>query len=120
MSEQAKHTPGPWAVRPDPNDDWGLVRAADGKPVADAGVSSRCQELRDRESEAVSDAEWVAGPPEVAANACLIAAAPDLLAACESLAALAFGIGSQTADGREVQAAFAACRAAIAKAEGAV
>lgn len=89
MSEAAKHSPTPWAVRPDPLDDWGVVRAADGLPVADAGVSARCREYLDAEPESFTQEQWEAGPPVVAANAALIVAAVNLhhrlVAACRKV-----------------------------------
>lgn len=66
-------TKGPWTVRPHPHDDWGLIRAGDGRPVADTGTSARCNEFRNAPEGAMDFDAWEAGPPEVAANAALIA-----------------------------------------------
>jgi hypothetical protein len=75
-----KRTPGPWRHRPNEHDDWGLVRAADGMPVVTAHVAARVPDDY--------SPPWVNGgfpePPEITANAKLIAAAPDLLAACQA------------------------------------
>lgn len=90
MSEQ-KHTPGPWTVRPDEHDDWGLVRAADGYPVATAGVSARCQPWGQQHARVPREV-WAQGPDDVAANARLIAAAPDLAEILKSITDC-YGIG---------------------------
>lgn len=71
----AAHTPGPWAYRPDTHDDWGTVRAGryhicqarDPRYVDDEYLRQCRVERRD---------PWEA-------NARLIAAAPELLAALE-------------------------------------
>lgn len=110
MSE-SQHTPGPWAVRPNANDDWGIVRAADGASVADAGVFTRCADFRNAEDDNLTNAQWQDGPPEVAANARLIAAAPDLLAALEYIVAWK-PLDWDAAKARGM------ARAAIAKAKG--
>ena len=96
----AGHTPGPWAVVPS-------VRfgSFDGKTtVASYGISN--------------GSEWVCAIPcyaantePSAANARLIAAAPDLLAACEALLA-----SHKYGDGVGWQHARDKARAAIAKA----
>ena len=88
---KAQHTPGFWFVAQ------GRVCAQDGTVVCDA---------RSRHAEAERDA-----------NARLIAAAPELLAALEKTAAV-FGWQSPNAN-PTVDAAIAAARAAIAKAKGA-
>lgn len=115
VSEQVKHSPGPWSVRPDANDDWGIVRAADGLAVADAGVFARCADMRNRDDEDVTPAEWAAGPPEVAANARLIAASPDLFAACVALVAAVDAWGISPAKAKE---AAELARLAVARVRG--
>lgn len=82
MSEQkTSHTPGPWSVRPLKHDDWGMVRGADSYPVALCATQGRgIDEFR--AATKYGTPEYDEGPPEVAANAQLIAAAPELLAAC--------------------------------------
>lgn len=80
---KTQHTPGPWFYRPDRHDDWGLVKDADGMPVATANMSAR---------HPAEKADYVPGvgfpePPEITANGILITAAPDhalLLAALVS------------------------------------
>lgn len=65
-----KHTPGPWAYRPNEFDDWGVVRSADGELVAAAKDSTiPFAALDDYRSRKVDPYEG---------NARLIAAAPDL------------------------------------------
>lgn len=82
-------TKGPWDVRPKPHDDWGMIRGADGKPVADTAMNARCREFRDSDEALRDGALWAAGPPEVAANARLIARyrtlCPELAGECERL-----------------------------------
>lgn len=65
------HTPGPWVHRPEKYDDWGLVRAADGMPVASANVSARHPDVMPEPIDGLFPE-----PPEIAANALLISAAP--------------------------------------------
>lgn len=91
---EAKHTPGPWKTEPR----FPFVRiVADGAPcVAETGG------WNDRERE------------EMHANARLIAAAPDLLAAVEEILMLSLGDFSTT-DWNE---AFKQCHAAAIKARG--
>lgn len=93
-----KHTPGPWAV-----DDDGDVCISDLERLI-AAVDRRNVTLR---------------KDEAAANAALIAAAPDLLAACEALAEAQqrADAGEHVGFGLYVDAVDAA-RAAIAKAKG--
>ncbi len=116
----ASPTPGPWTVRTNVNDDWGIVRAADGVTVADAGVFTRCADFRDAKDGTLTNAQWEDGPPEVAANARLIAAAPDLLAACKvALDACQKNIAMWAyKDEPALLAAINALRPAIASAEG--
>jgi hypothetical protein len=73
MSE--KWTPGPWRYRPHQYDDWGIVKGADGRTICQA------QDLRVSEEEK-SECRATGADP-YAANAQLIAAAPDLYAALE-------------------------------------
>ncbi len=70
MSE-SKHTPGPWRVGTEPFDYWETIRAADDMPVATAAMSARYKH----------EDQGCLCPPEIAANANLIAAAPELLQA---------------------------------------
>lgn len=89
-TEQTKHTPGPWHIG-DTNTNFSpKVYGADGYMTADC---SRIQKRTDAEEQA---------------NARLIAAAPDLLAALKSVVAIA--------DRKTVE--FDNARAAIAAAEG--
>jgi len=89
-----KHTPGPWSASPSPTSD-GLyhVYKADGNFLT----------LEDAEHEA---------------NARLIAAAPDLLEALESLYHTANSIGEDTCDPVAFAGALEDARAAIRKAKG--
>lgn len=89
----AKHTPGPWGV--DPKRSFRVLDVSD-NTICSTGS---CDHIRD---------QWEA-------NAHLIAAAPDLLSACEE------AFDAMHDDGHErmgMGRAIEACRAAIAKAKG--
>ena len=109
MSDK-KHTPGPWEVRADPShyDSFTTVVAGSGE--------QRKGMLREM---IVEIGGW-AGIETAEANARLIAAAPDLLAACQRLVTLIdesdqwSDVVSGTAMGEIVNEA----RTAVAKAEG--
>jgi hypothetical protein len=91
---ETKHTPGPWRV-----DIADTVKGPNGERVADAWIH-----------EAIEVSE---------ANARLIAAAPDLLAACESLSDwLEYTMGAQSSvtNRNELRAQVESARAAIARA----
>ena len=96
-----KHTPGPWTMHPR-FDDGAEVRAI--APVAWCSVASTVGSSGDQSIDAA----------EARANARLIAAAPDLLAALDRLERLS-GSAMGTDDPARVFA-----RAAIAKAKGVV
>jgi hypothetical protein len=63
------HTPGPWEVRTTPSGELCIIRTKDKNPLAGIAWTG--------EPSAFASAE------KIAANARLIAAAPDLLAACK-------------------------------------
>ena len=69
---RTKHTPGPWKYAPH--------LCSDGYRVFVP------HEADNDQHDAIADLETWQTPEETEANACLIAAAPDLLAACEKLA----------------------------------
>lgn len=98
MSEKQKHTPGPWEV------------------ASPAMTSDRC--VRD-----VAHREWICGPidgntvTESAANARLIAAAPDLLAALRRVMEI-IDAGDDLSNEAFYGVEHAQFRAAIARAEG--
>jgi hypothetical protein len=100
----AKHTPGPWAYRPAPWDDWGVVRA---------GGSFICQARDPKVGDPDLDLHRRSGTDPWEANARLIAAAPDLL-----LAAKAIIYTDERGQGVGYAEAMTALAAAIAKAEG--
>ena len=103
MSE-SKHTPGPWFVFGNGHCVGGPKGFIDGDPREQtAGVAMCGMRLRTDD--------------EAEANARLIAAAPELLAACEMLIANP-GEWSQTAFDRQVGAARKLAEAAVAKAKG--
>lgn len=85
----SEHTATPWAHRPEKYDDWGLIRAADGYPVATADVSARVPDTGPHRV-------WAKGgfpePVEVAANAEFICRAAnchdELVAALEKALAV--------------------------------
>ena len=103
---KATHTPGPWRV---PSKRPGLVGSEEFQTlttctVHNAGVVAHCGQAID-------------GSPR--ANARLIAAAPDLLAALEWLTNLGHGVGKAGRDPLpgEIEAALEAGKAALAKAK---
>lgn len=107
---EAKHTPGPWAFIVEPTECEGVnvrfsIQTADGDTIYIASGQSQ-EHLQDRGSGIVLEAACVA-------NARLIAAAPDLLEACETLL---FELVAGPAARDEV---IASARAAINKATGA-
>ena len=110
----AKHTPGPWCMdrmRLGADKDRRSGFVVNG-PDADSWPQRVCDMRCGR------DKGWV----EAQANAALIAAAPDLLAACEAMSALLSEAGEWLCDGgwgTENAAIGAQSNAAIAKARGA-
>ena len=104
MSE-SKHTPGPWFVFGNGHCVGGPKGFIDGDPREQtAGVAMCGMRLRTDD--------------EAEANARLIAAAPDLLAACEMLISDPSEEWSQTAFDRRVGAARDLALAAVKKAKG--
>jgi glutamate/tyrosine decarboxylase-like PLP-dependent enzyme len=103
MSEP-QHTPGPWhAEGPDMFGDFNICHPADSLAVAGVVANLRL-------------------PDEVAANARLVAAAPDMLAALQELSKLSDGIivsGMSQSEMTALAAAWERADAAIAKATGA-
>ena len=99
------HTPGPWEIGPRPTQIMTSVEAAmkyaPNKPYVYLMLASTCCDPH---------------PDRSVANARLIAAAPDLLAACEAMIAADFGAAEWT-PGMDVLARD--MRAAVAKAVGA-
>jgi len=124
MSEQTKHTPGPWKVS--------VMMATDDMIVRDGGGawvhSSRRIEAASGAliCEVTSDS-WIEGAnsgyplvrsrAEMLANAALIAAAPEMLEALKTMVKIGdlhYGMATGEKGGPAIQKA----RAAIAKAEG--
>ena len=103
-NEKTKFTPGPWAYRPNEYDDWGVVKSPDGLPVAQACVGRWSKDFDKHRTEGTDPAE---------ANARLIAAAPELLAALERM----FNMSPPEIHGSP-GSAIEQARAAIAKAKG--
>lgn len=102
-THMSKHTPGPWW-----HDDDGFVRAdvgTSGDFVYSAPVA---------DPHATKDID----PDEREANAHLIAAAPDLLAACEAVLPIIESLDSAKEEGDDDEPLAAQLRAAIAKAKG--
>ncbi len=96
MSGRAEHTPGPWTFKRDCENACDI--RAPGEQYVGNVMSDDPEELNPEIPE-----------DEMVANAALIAAAPDLLAACESVLA---------ADGDEWETGKRVLRAAIEKATG--
>ena len=104
MENKKKHTPGPWVYRPNKDDNWGVVRSADGLPVAQACVGRWSKDFDTHRTNKTDPGE---------ANARLIASAPELLAALE------FCVDAlNTEAGGLYKAHIEQARAAIAKAKG--
>jgi hypothetical protein len=106
----AAFTPGPWAYRHDEHDDWGIVRAAQGggghAPIICQARDPYCLDSDELNIHRANKTDpW-------AANACLIAAAPELLAALTAARNTLAGCGMPSIAAR-------ICDAAIAKALGA-
>ena len=102
MKQQAQHTPGPWTVRDNRNNTLGIdAHEPDGSYCQPARVNGNA-----------SDSVY---GPVTWANARLIAAAPDLLAALKAAAAYYEMLERATGVTHGV---LAEIRAAIAKAEG--
>ena len=99
--QEAQHTPGPWRF----DGDWHRLPTIFGPKKAIATIEKTGFPNRSDHT------------PEQAANACLIAAAPELLAALRWLRA--FWQPGSDHDTQEVQHALATTDAAIAKATGA-
>ena len=95
-----KHTPAPWRVSRADRDGAGVHAVA---CIAWCGVSSNYGQTPETTQHIDAD--------ECAANARLIAAAPELLAACEAVAATTWSRNTATLIGEQV-------RAAIEKARG--
>ena len=106
MTERAEHTAGPWTF----DRDWKRIPTiigADGSLVADIRKSS------------VNEGGWVVDMPEREANARLIAAAPDLMAALKDLVTVCEKkIYPQPDKSDSAWAKLQAARAAIARATG--
>lgn len=105
MSENAKHTPGPWVVETPMPDEYAIVQAGletyEWQFIATVSVGIPAEGLMPRQ--------------EAKANARLIAAAPDLLAALRDLVAFT---ERQTATWPDQPQSLTAARAALTKTEG--
>lgn len=119
MADSKKHIQAPWKYRPNEHDDWGRVVGSDGLTICYARVSRFTPEEQQSHREKGTD------PVEGIAR--LIAAAPDLLEALESLLdAYSKPDERLCCDGRECgcrgstvyQMAEHYARAAISRAEG--
>lgn len=112
VSEPTKHTPGPWLYTKGSIYDANDVLIA--LPVGPPGIAEACQRNDWTEYDRIFAIE--------VANACLIAAAPDMLAALQDML---FHFGNPKRDEwlndaafKQAKAADARARAAIAKAVG--
>lgn len=72
-AEQAKHTPGPWVVWNDREDDGATIANEDGRKLARVNADTISEDLDETLS------------PEGKANARLIAAAPEMFAALQKV-----------------------------------
>jgi len=115
-AKSVTHTPGKWmaAAKPSSIVGWPVVAAPMGQVICDVAIINK-------KPDHISDGEFSAYYAQVEANARLIAAAPDLLAALQgAIGALEFSQDYHRDLGNEDQAFAAdrldAARAAIAKA----
>jgi hypothetical protein len=111
---EAKHTPGPWVVKPRI---WrGAAAHAQGPGIFSIEDAATQTVICDRRT------EWPEQAVEMEANARLIAAAPDLLGALEDMrqwvAAFAYGEGSKAYEEVMRSPRMEKASAAIAKATG--
>ena len=104
----AKHTPGPWAVN-HRESDMPYIVADQGKAWDNPIICNLYEDVTPEDS--VTIGPWLEAHPNAKANARLIAAAPDLLAALQMHAAL-----PAWPDREALIKAMDATRAAIAKA----
>lgn len=114
---ECKWTPGPWAYRPQEYDDWGYVR---GPMDTDGFREFICQAKDVRATEDDENDARRNGTDPWAANACLIAAAPELYEALQAMIDLqdnATPFGGEIYRDR-VDHVFDQCRAALSKARG--
>ncbi len=103
----AKHTPGPWRIEEGTTLVWGHCNSDD---LSDRGMGYPIAEAR-----ITPISNWALGRPDAdagEANARLIAAAPDLMEACDFALTILEALGNGKGD------AAMACRAALAKARG--
>lgn len=108
MTEQAKHTAGPWMRAASPS-------SVVGWPVVGPMGRSICNlSWFGVKPEHVTDAEFAAFRAEVEANGHLIAASPDLFDALKAI----LSTSGQAVHGRPTAAQWEAGLRAIAKAEG--
>lgn len=119
MSEQVKHTPGPWTLR-----ELGACEKACFREMHFWAVDSVEVEICNLDKGNATSDGWITDN-ESLANAKLIAAAPDLLAACkawltahdENMHLLGQGVLSPTELKQAVHDGIVAVRAAVLKAE---
>lgn len=103
MADELKHTPGPWLTEP-------------GDTMI--GIRAESQQGFYRVADVGGEPYWKKFTPTDEANACLIAAAPDMLAALKNAMASADEDLKQHKSGRtdDCAKAYAMCEAAVAKA----
>lgn len=102
MSDKPRYTPGPWLI-----DQWGGIVSPDGERILASGLSLFMSGGKDDRDLAE-------------ANSRLIAAAPDLLAACETLDSLncCTGYSLPDADYPKLWDALCEARVALARVRG--
>ncbi len=112
MTDETKHTPGPWRVEDGTTLVWGNCNPDDN--------SSRGMGYPIAESRINPSGNWSTGPyaDEGEANARLIAAAPELLEALKAAVSQVHLTNSSEPMSPDVKRVFDQCCAAIAKAEG--
>ena len=110
-----KHTTGPWVTSMDQGE-FIRIEAEQGKRWDNPTICTLYEDVTPEDS--VTIGAWLKAYENAHANARLIAAAPDLLEALESLYHAANSIGEDTCDPVAFAGALEDARAAIEKAKG--
>lgn len=93
MTDETKHTPGPWSYRPAKYDDWGFVRA---EPLAGEKIGHLVAVAKDSAVPfEMHEFHREGGTDPFEGNARLIAAAPEMLDALEACQLLLVDLEAQ-------------------------
>jgi len=108
----SKHTPGPWKVVAD--DEWGGFEIRMGSRLENAGIFKAIHELKYADNTFEEEKNYA----EAYANACLMAAAPDMLEALQMVRSLFVAVSQLSKATSGDQNIFETIEKAIDKAEG--